>query len=122
MKANVKRSTVVAAFIVAVCADLLEMAFGMIFAEGFASPLNDVMDVVVCIILTALLGWHLAFIPSFLVKLIPVGDLAPTWTIAVLIATRAGSIAEKEPPIIGARKSGVVDVEATVERSVPPEK
>jgi len=122
MKANVKRSTVVAAFIVAVCADLLEMAFGMIFAEGFASPLNDVMDVVVCIILTALLGWHIAFIPSFLVKLIPVGDLAPTWTIAVLIATRAGSIAEKEPPIIGARKSGVVDVEATVERSVPPEK
>jgi CDP-diglyceride synthetase len=122
MKANVKRSTVVAAFIVAVCADLIEMAFGMIFAEGFASPLNDVMDVVVCIILTALLGWHIAFIPSFLVKLIPVGDLAPTWTIAVLIATRAGSIAEKEPPIIGARKPGVVDVEATVERSVPPEK
>lgn len=124
MKANVKRSTVIAAFMIAVCADLLEMAFGMIFAEGFASPLNDVMDVVVCFILTAMLGWHLSFIPSFLVKLIPVGDLAPTWTIAVLIATRAGHIAEKEeePPIIGAKKPGVVDVEATVERSVPPEK
>jgi len=70
-----------------------------------------------------MLGWHLSFIPSFLVKLIPVGDLAPTWTIAVLIATRAGHIAEKdEPPIIGANKPGVVDVDATVERSAPPEK
>jgi hypothetical protein len=121
MKANVKRSAVVAAFAIAVCADLIEMGGAAIFSEGFISPINDVVDVVVCLILSVMLGWHIAFIPSFLIKLIPVGDLAPTWTIAVLIATRAGRIAEDEaPPIIGAKKPGVVDVEATVERPVPP--
>jgi hypothetical protein len=123
MKANVKRSTVVAAFVIAACADFIEIVCAAIFSEGIASPFNDVMDVIVCFILTVMLGWHIAFIPSFLIKLIPVGDLAPTWTIAVLIATRAGRIAEDEaPPIIGAKKPGVVDVEATVERPVPPEK
>lgn len=90
MKANVKRSTVAVAFVIAVAADALQIGLMPLFAEGFASPFDDLSDVVVGIILTALLGWHIAFIPSFLVKLVPIGDAAPTWTIAVLIATRGG--------------------------------
>ena len=46
------------------------------------------LDVVVAIVLTLLVGWHIAFIPSFIIKALPFADMAPTWTIAVLIATR----------------------------------
>jgi hypothetical protein len=89
MKANVSRPAVAAAFIVAICADAVEWGLLPFFAEGFASPGDDILDVVTCIILTMLLGWHLAFLPSFAVKLIPVADFAPTWTLAVFIASRS---------------------------------
>jgi len=73
---------------IAVAADVLQIAFFGIMVEGFASPADAVVDVIVAIVLTLLVGWHIAFIPSFIVKALPFADLAPTWTIAVLIATR----------------------------------
>jgi len=118
MKANVKRSTVIVAFAIAICADLLQIGLAPLLAEGFVSPFEDFVDVVACIILTTLLGWHLSFLPSFLVKLFPVWDLAPTWTIAVLIATRAywkGMAGNAQPPVIHEQKGRVVDVEASVQ-------
>ena len=39
----------------------------------------------------ALVGWHWAFLPTFLAELIPFFDLVPTWTAAVFLATRASS-------------------------------
>ena len=77
---------------IAVAADLLQLALiptGSMF--GFVDPLDDVLDIIVAVVLTVLLGWHIAFVPSFIVKVIPFADLAPTWTIAVLIATRGGA-------------------------------
>jgi hypothetical protein len=125
MKVNVKRSTVVAAYVVAIGADALEVGLAPMMSEGFISPLNNIVDVIACIILTLLLGWHIAFLPSFMIKLLPVVDFAPTWTLAVLIATRGRVLDDGvSPPITGNPKSGVVDVEATVEKkpSVPPAK
>jgi hypothetical protein len=77
-----------AARIIAVTADLLQIVLFPLFGEGFISPLADALDLVVCGLLTALVGWHFAFLPSFMVKVVPVLDLAPTWTIAILLATR----------------------------------
>jgi hypothetical protein len=126
MKANVKRSTIAAAYVIAIGADAFEVGLAPLMSEGIASPLNDIVDVITGIILTLMLGWHIAFLPSFMIKLLPVVDFAPTWTLAVLIATRAGRIAENDlpPPITGNPKSGVVDVEATIEKPpvVPPGK
>ncbi len=73
----------------AVVADLLQLILFPVFIEGFASALDDVLDVVVGIIMIRLVGWHIAFLPAFIVEAVPVGDLAPTWTIAVLLATRS---------------------------------
>jgi hypothetical protein len=120
MKAYINRTSVIGAFIIAIVADLIEMGFGLVFAEGFASPLNDVMDVIVGIVLTVMVGWHIAFLPSFLIKVIPVMDLAPTWTIAVLIATRGRWKATNDPPpppIIKEPGARTIDVEA---EEVPP--
>jgi hypothetical protein len=46
------------------------------------------LDVVVGIAMVALVGWHWAFVPAFLAELVPLFDLVPSWTAAVLIATR----------------------------------
>ncbi|MDP9175962.1 MAG: hypothetical protein M3O30_19160 [Planctomycetota bacterium] len=73
---------------IAVAADALQIGLFPIFAPGFAMPWNDALDLAVCAVLIFLLGWHIAFLPTFIIKDLPFVDLAPTWTIAVLIATR----------------------------------
>jgi hypothetical protein len=93
---------------VAIGADFLQIALFPLFAEGFISPLDDALDVGVCGLLTYLVGWHFSFLPSFVVKVIPLADMVPTWTIAVFLATR-----KKNDPVI--------EVEATpVYENVPP--
>jgi hypothetical protein len=74
---------------VAVVADLCQLLFFPLFVEGFTSVLDDALDAVVGIIMVWLVGWHLAFLPAFVVEALPVGDLAPTWTLAVFLATRS---------------------------------
>ena len=76
------------AFLVAIAADLLQVAAQPLFAAGGASPAGDVLDVAVAVIMIRVLGWHWAFLPTFIVELIPFVDLVPTWTAAVWIATR----------------------------------
>jgi hypothetical protein len=98
MKANVSRLALVAAYGIAICADLIEICLSPLFSEGIASPFDDILDTIVCVILSLLLGWHLAFVPSFAIKLIPLADIAPTWTIAVLIATRGRNPAAGHTP------------------------
>ncbi|MBI1796488.1 MAG: hypothetical protein HYR74_05495 [Candidatus Eisenbacteria bacterium] len=77
-----------AAWLVALGADALQLALFPLFAEGFASIANDVLDVAVGVVLTRLIGWHVAFLPALAAELIPGVDLVPTWTAAVWIATR----------------------------------
>jgi hypothetical protein len=72
----------------AVAADLLQLGLFPFFFAGLLSPLDDLVDGIMAIVLTALLGWHIVFLPTFIAKLVPFVDLAPTWTIAALIATR----------------------------------
>lgn len=59
-----------------------------VFAPGLISPVNDVLDVVIGLILVRLVGWHWAFLPSFIAELVPGLDLFPSWTTAVWFATR----------------------------------
>ncbi len=97
MKAHINRTTLRAAYCIAIFADLLEIGLWPVFSEGFASILDDILDILVCIVLTFLVGWHIAFIPSFLIKFVPGVDLAPTWTIAIIIATRNRSMKDITP-------------------------
>ena len=68
----------------AVLVDLAQVA--LLPAE--LTPLNNVIDVATAIALVALVGWHWAFLPTFAVEMVPFVDLVPTWTLAVMIATR----------------------------------
>lgn len=46
------------------------------------------LDLVTMGVMWALLGFHWAFLPSFLTEWIPYLNLAPFWTLAVALATR----------------------------------
>ena len=87
-----------AARALAMLADLAQIAVFPAFSEGVFSPANDALDVVVAAALSALLGWHWVFLPSFLSELIPMWDLVPTWTAAVWYVTTGTSPPEALPP------------------------
>jgi hypothetical protein len=73
---------------VAVAADLLQIVVFPAFFPGVLSPLNGALDVLVGFAMVLMLGWHIAFLPTFVAELIPFVDLFPTWTLAVLYVTR----------------------------------
>ena len=75
----------------AVAADTVQWALLPLFVEGGASPFNDALDVAMMGLMVWLLGFHWAFLPSAVAEAVPVLNLAPTWTAAVLIATRQGA-------------------------------
>jgi hypothetical protein len=81
-----------AAWIVALAADAIQVGGLPIFAEGVLSPWNDVLDVIVAALMVALLGWHWAFIPTLVAESLPLVDLIPSWTAAVLFVTRGSGM------------------------------
>jgi hypothetical protein len=95
---NLNPRRVLAARIIAVVADALQIGILPLFAGGALSAVNDALDVVVAATMIALVGWHWAFVPAFISELVPVLDLVPTWTAATLLATRQ---APPAPPAVG---------------------
>jgi hypothetical protein len=84
-----------AAMLLAIAADALQVVVFPLFAAGALSPADDVLDLGVGAIMVHLLGWHWEFLPSFFAKLIPGVDLVPFWTLAVAnVYRKAKRIAE----------------------------
>ncbi len=75
-----------AAWIVAVAVDAIQIPVEATGLVGWL--LGAGLDVVTMAVLTVLVGFHWAFLPSFLTEWIPYVDYAPLWTLAVLLATR----------------------------------
>ena len=73
----------IAAMLLALAADALQIVVFPMFVEGAASPADDLLDLGIAATMVRLLGWHWEFLPTFLVKLVPGADLVPFWTIAV---------------------------------------
>ena len=74
--------------LLAIGVDALQIVVFPIFFPGVLAPLNNVVDAVTGIAMVLLLGWHVAFLPTFIAELIPFVDLFPSWTLAVLFVTR----------------------------------
>ena len=73
---------------IAITADLAQIVIFPAFSAGGISPWDDLLDVAVAGLMSWLIGWHWAFLPTFVSELIPLWDLVPTWTAAVFFATR----------------------------------
>lgn len=71
------------AMLLAIAADILQIAVFPAFVEGAMSPADDLLDLGVAALMTRLLGWHWEFLPSFFAKLVPGVDMVPFWTLAV---------------------------------------
>jgi hypothetical protein len=73
------------AFAVGILADLLQLPASLALFAGFvpAEGLDAAIDVVAAVVINWILGFHWALLPSFALKLIPVVDVAPTWTACV---------------------------------------
>jgi hypothetical protein len=111
-----------AARLIAVGADLIQLALLPLFAPGALSPVNDALDVAVAGLLTWLVGWHWSFLPSFVAELVPGLDLVPTWTAAVLFATRGQGAVPPKPKYPGAIDAQVVSSEPTAGPKPPQTK
>lgn len=79
------------AMILAVLADAVQIGLFPIFGPGFLSVADVVLDVTAFIVFWRLVGWHPALLPGLVFEQVPLVDLAPTWTIAVWIASRRNS-------------------------------
>jgi hypothetical protein len=75
---------------IAAVADAIQMIIFPAFVAGLLEPTTIIVDVLVAATMIYLIGWHWAFLPSFMTELVPIADLAPTWTIAVFVATGIG--------------------------------
>jgi hypothetical protein len=101
---------------------------------GFLSPVQDGIDIVAVIVLVAICGFKWQFAAGFLLELLPVVTLFPTWTALVLtLSTRTEDpgfpvqppvarehvTATAAPPVQQRPKEDFIDVDAVV---VPPVK
>jgi hypothetical protein len=100
MATEISSARINAARAIAIAADCLQIMVMPWFGEGFLSPLNDALDVLVAIALYFLLGFHWALLPTFFVELIPMADLIPTWTVGVFMVTGLGPPATNAPPTV----------------------
>ena len=78
--------------LIALAADAIQLAYFPLFAGGAPEGLDAALDAVVALALCGLCGFHVAFLPTVVAEALPVVDLVPSWTLAVLIATRQGKV------------------------------
>ena len=101
------------AFAVAVIADLIQLALGPF---GWAGP-DEVLDILVMVTMTALIGFHPLFLPTFVAEFIPMVDSLPTWTACTLLVISLRRKQTTPPPPPPVHPTGdVVDVAADVRR------
>jgi hypothetical protein len=81
------------ALTIAGIADMIQLLVIPAFIEGAASPLNDIVDVLTALLLTAVCGFKWQFVFAFFMELIPGLDLLPTWSaVALLIPSRPNDL------------------------------
>ena len=88
---------VAAALAVAVVADGLQFFLGPV---GWAG-LDDVIDAAAMALTTLALGFHVLFLPTFVLELAPVVGMLPTWTgcvLAVVLMRRREHIRSAQTP------------------------
>lgn len=85
------------AYAVAVTTDVLQLLLGP-FGWAFA---DELLDVIAMILTWRLIGFHPLLLPSFVLELLPVADMLPTWTgcVAIVVAVRRRQTARMPLPL-----------------------
>lgn len=79
-------SRIKSAYAIAIATDVVQFALGP-FGWTFA---DEILDVIALIATTRLLGFHPLLLPTFIIEVVPVLDVLPTWTgcVALVVAMR----------------------------------
>jgi hypothetical protein len=88
------RQRIWAAYAVAVAVDVLQFALGPI---GWAFA-DEVLDVAAMLLMWRLVGFHPLLLPTFILEVVPLADLAPTWTVCVAIVVALRRKQQNAPP------------------------
>jgi hypothetical protein len=93
------KSRVWSAYTVAVATDVLQFALGP-FGWAFA---DEVLDIIAAGATWSLLGFHPLLLPTFVVEILPVADMLPTWTacVALVVSLRKRQQTAIPPPSNG---------------------
>ena len=85
------------AFAVAIAVDGLQLVLG---PAGWSFA-DEILDVVAMAATSMLLGFHPLLLPSFVIELIPVADVLPTWTACVGLVVGLRRRDERRKPRVG---------------------
>lgn len=91
MKRPLTRRRVWLARGIALAADFVQLALLPLAFGNAVFPVDEILEVAVGVVLTSLLGFHIALLPALAVELVPFLDVFPTWTAAVLLITRGST-------------------------------
>lgn len=107
------RRRIVLAFLLAGLADALQLALGPAGLFFF----DEIIDVVVVIAMTLLIGFHPLLLPTFIVEIVPIVDMLPTWTacvgaVVMLRKRKQSPVHASRPPVPtdANASSNVIDV------------
>ena len=91
------------AFVVAAVTDGVQMMLGPV---GWAF-VDEALDLVAMLVTCATLGFHVLLLPTFVIELVPIADMLPTWTgcVAAVVVLRKRSQATS-PPLPPPSKNG----------------
>lgn len=105
---------IIFAIAIAVAADLLQVPLQV-------PPLPQIIDVVMMVLTSAAIGFHLLLLPTFAVEFIPGVDMLPTWTGCVLavIALRKRS-QNNTPPVPSPANPSLLEPQKR--SALPPQK
>ena len=92
------------AYVLAVIGDGLQLALGPL---GWLW-LDQVIDVILMVVMWRVLGFHPLLLPTFIVELVPIVDMLPTWvgcTALVITLRKAQQTAAKPAQVVSATTS-----------------
>ena len=82
------RTRIVVAWLIALAADALQIGLFPLFVGGALEGADAALDAIVALMLVMLCGFHPAFLPTIVAEALPLVDLVPSWTLAVMFVTR----------------------------------
>lgn len=93
----------------ALVADGLQLVLGPFGWVG----VDEGIDVMVMLLLSATIGFHPLFLPTFVAEFVPVVDMLPTWTACTMVVIglrRKKSAPRPPPPAPPQRMDNVIDI------------
>ena len=128
-KPKLTQNRIILAFAIAVIADIIQFPITAVTVTGIFSIPGEIADLVVdCIVMiatTMLLGFHWVLLPSLFVEVIPGLDLFPTWTgcVAFLVWRRKKQRAQPPPfsPVVDVQEVVVAGAPLSARAAIPPQ-